>query len=401
MNFTCNDVLLIHNNDVLSYAVDSIGNRKYQLYLDMHGPSFLHAEERKDAITCNEIVNDIVNAITNTSVPKGRFLEFDDKNNVWYNVGTGAIPCQRTRLGLLGLLAKSSRKEYNSDKPIVEMSKTKRARTMKALHSNEKMLRAVVNLSDERFKVKDPALINDKSYVPILEKKISPKRSNQENVILSDPEKNSKKRKIATDESVHANAICNDIAEVISNINTHENRLFPSSFNQMQQKYASSGDKQKFNEDYKVIKHKQKKDPNQHTTLSGQDIAEKSSQVFCNPCTPPDVDIEIFIDCFEETDISYMLDILDDTPDNVTQKKNELLNSKYENCNDTFSAIDIKGRKVQRNKPTKVNDYLASQNTYISHNCVQDEYLDVYPRSINENSNESIIPEEFLELLLQ
>ena len=95
--FTDNDVLLKHNDDILTYAVDSIGNRKFQIYLDIYRSTFLNAEQRKDSQTCSNIVNDIVNTICAKSVPNGRFLQFDEKKNIWYDVGTGAIPCQRAR----------------------------------------------------------------------------------------------------------------------------------------------------------------------------------------------------------------------------------------------------------------------------------------------------------------
>jgi len=92
VEFTVNDVLLKHNNDVLSYAVESAGNRRFQVYIDLYRPVFQDAEERKDIKTCCNIVTDIVNTICLKSVPNGRFLEFDEKKNIWYNVGTGAIP---------------------------------------------------------------------------------------------------------------------------------------------------------------------------------------------------------------------------------------------------------------------------------------------------------------------
>jgi len=57
------------------------------------------------------------------------------------------------------------------------MSKTKRARTMKALHYSENKLRAVVNINDDRFKLKEQTLINDQAHISSIENKICSKRS--------------------------------------------------------------------------------------------------------------------------------------------------------------------------------------------------------------------------------
>ena len=92
-NFTFNYVLLKHNTDILTYTFDLIGNPKFQVYLDMYRLSVLYAEEKKDTITCDKIAYEIANAICETSVLKRCFLEFGEKDHIWYDMGTGAIPC--------------------------------------------------------------------------------------------------------------------------------------------------------------------------------------------------------------------------------------------------------------------------------------------------------------------
>merc|ERR1712157_14210 len=113
-----------------------------------------------------DIVTDIMKKICLASVPRGRFLEFDENLEVWYDVGVGAIPCQRVRMGLLGLTGDSTISGYNADRPIVTVSRIMRARTMKALHFSEKRFKeAVVNLNDDRFKLRESALFNDQDGI--------------------------------------------------------------------------------------------------------------------------------------------------------------------------------------------------------------------------------------------
>jgi len=347
VEFTPNDVLLKHNNDVLSYAVDSIGNRKFQVYLDIYRSAFLYAEQRKDTVLCNKIVNDIVDTICFKSAPNGRFLEFDDKKNVWYNVGTGAIPCQRARTGLLGLLGKTTSNEYHVDKPVIDMSKTKRARTMKALHFSEKKLRAVVNLNDERFKVKEQVLLDDAaSYAPLVEKKVPNKRPIEKRVtfaqsVLTNSKSNGtegsamKKRKVAVSEDEHVDVVCGGAGEGILDIDTPGNRLYYSLINARRKNYSVSDDKEKFQEVCKVIKLMQRICPScrfvtkketsgEIDELDWQDIMEKTIQSFCNPCKIEedlsDNEIDNFISSMkdEESYDSYIAGSENHVPDNVT-----------------------------------------------------------------------------------
>merc|ERR1712176_1004703 len=105
-------------------------------------------------------------------IPNGRFLEYNEKKKVWYNVGTGAIPCQRVRIGLLNLVEDEMSNEDHFDKPIIEMTKTERARTMKALRCSEKQLRSSVNLKDARFEIKKELMVNRWSQNPNLYSKV-------------------------------------------------------------------------------------------------------------------------------------------------------------------------------------------------------------------------------------
>jgi len=427
-NFTVNDVLLKHNSDVLSFAVDSVGNRKFQVYLDIYRSAFLCAEERKDSITCNKIANDIVNTICTKSVPSGRFLEFDEKNNVWYNVGTGAIPCQRARTGLLGLLGKTSN-EYHVDKPIVDMSKTKRARTMKALHFSEKKLRAVVNLNDERFKLKEEVLINDTlSCTPLVEKRSTYKKSNDKHVKFADsvtssnrPNKNegrsTKRRKVMPPEATHVDVVCGGVGEGILNIDTPGNRLFHSLIDSRLENYTKSDDKDKFKEVCKVIEFMKKICPtcrfvtykensNEPVEISWQDTMEKTIHSLCNPCMKDgilsDKEIETFIAMHDDyiADLTY-----NDVPD-VVKSVDDIDNTlgmhaaKNDAPDDIFSTIITEDNKALCSRGILVEDYLMDETTNLICNPEQHDYLDVLFPEIDETINEYAAAEEFLESIL-
>ena len=423
VNFTANDVLLKHNNDVLSYAVDSVGNRKFQVYLDIYRSSFLFAEERKDSITCNKIVNDIVNTICTKSVPNGRFLEFDDKKNVWYDVGTGAIPCQRARTGLLGLLGKTTGNDYHVDKPIVAMSKTKRARTMKALHFSEKKLRAVINLNDDRFKLREQILIRDTpSCTPLVEMNASSKRTNDKHVTFDHSVKNNtkgtakegratKRTKVTSHEVEHVDIICGGVGEGILHLDTPGNRLFHSLIHARQENYVKSDDKGKFKEVCKLIKFMQQICPtcrfvkhNENSKelieLSWQDIMEKTIQTICKPFTNEfllDKEIESFIVMHD----NYTSDLSSDAPDTITSVdiNNGLLTTKDEATDDIFSSIIMEDNKAQCDKSIRFEDYLIDENTHLTCNP-EDDYLDVFFPEMDENIKEFAAAEEFLESIL-
>jgi len=427
--FTANDVLLKHNNDVLSYAVDSVGNRKFQVFLDIYRSAFLYAEERKDSITCNKIVNDIVDTICTKSVPNGRFLEFDENKNVWYNVGTGAIPCQRARTGLLGLLGKTTSNEYHVDKPIVEMSKTKRARTMKALHFSEKKMRAVVNLNDDRFKVRNELLTRDTpSCTQLVEKKVTYKKINDKHVTLSDSVtsnikgngkegRSTKRRKVTSREPEHVDVICGGVGDGILRIDTPGNRLFHSLINARQENYTKSDDKDKFKEVCKLIKLMQqicptcrfvtkKENSDELVELSWQDIMEKTIHTICNPHTNntflSDMEIEAFITMHDD----YTSDISsNDVSDAVKSADTAhttvgMLSVKDEVPDDIFSAIIMEDNKTLCNKTIKVEDYLIDDSIHLTCDPEEADYLDVFFPDPVENINEFTAAEEFLESIL-
>ena len=456
VEFTANDVLLKHSDDVLSYAVDSIGNRKFQVYLDIYRQLFLYAEQRKDTVTCNKIVTDIVETICIKSVPNGRFLEFDDKKKVWYDVGTGAIPCQRARTGLLGLRGKTTSNDYHGDKPVVDMSKTKRARTMKVLHFSEKKLRAVVNLNDERFKVKEPVLLDDvASYVPPLVAKIaSNERAIKKRVTHMQPSANyskiddeerkvAKRSKLSSKQEANVDVTCGGTGEGILYLDSPGNRLFNSLITSRKKNYRLSNDKEKFQEVCNVIKlMKQlcpscrfvmkKKNSMEITELKWEDIMEKTIQSFCNPCKEEhlsDNEIEQFILSLkdEEKYDSYVSRAFIDAPDNITSLEihNETIISETtanennlpdeaivppdisndvaaceDNADDVLPTIVGEDNETQSDKAVMVVDYLLDEGSHVLSNQEQKDYLDVFFPETEGNPNELTAADDFLRSIL-
>merc|ERR1712151_671837 len=142
-------------------------------------------------------------------------------------------------------------------------NKTKRARTMKALHFSEKQRRAVVNLKDDRFKPKEELLAYDATYTPLMEKKTSLKRPNEKHVTFSESVTKvskvskdgrlSKRRKIKSREVQRVDVTCGGTGQGILNIDTPGNRLFHSLINARQKNYAISDDQDKFKEVCDVI----------------------------------------------------------------------------------------------------------------------------------------------------
>jgi len=395
--FTVNDVLLKHNDDVLSYAVESVGNHRFQVYLDLYRSDFQDAEERKDIKTCCNIVTDIVNTICSKSVPNGRFLEFDAKKNIWYNVGTGAIPCQRTRTGLLGLLSNSTSNEYHADKSIVEMSKTMRARTMKALHYNENKLRAVINLNDDRFKMKEQVLINDQAHTSTIENKGCSKRSTEEKIIFADSVKKclvkdetaSKKRKYAQPEAQSMDIICGGIGEGILQTDTPGNRLFHSLVNARLKNYNVSDDNQKFKEVCKDIRFMQqicpscqflqrKENSKEWTELSWQDTMEKTIQSFCNPFNEylSDIEIENFITENPELYDNYFCELPNDAHDTMLYDHDDLNEIKVEFP--VYLAVITDECTSYSNKSVLNEAYVIEENVHLCCNQEQEDFLDVF-----------------------
>jgi hypothetical protein len=418
VEFTPNDVLLIHNNDVLTYAVDSIGNRKFQVYLDIYRSSFLYAEERKDTITCDKILNDITNTICTKSVPNGRFLEFDEKKNIWYDVGTGAIPCQRARTGLLGLLGNTTSNEYHTDKPVVVMGKTKRARTMKALHQSEKILRSVVNLNDDRFKVNKELLMNDSTlYSRVVLKKVCNGRPSKKRVTFADSimndsktfKKNEKEKPFKKMKSVHqeelVNVTCGGVGEGILHIDTPGNKLFHSLINARKNKYCESDDQEKFKEVCKVIDLmtnicpscrfvEQRENSTKVTELAWQDIVERTIQSFCNNFLS-DMEIREFIASVKGNGLNdeCIADASSFSHDTIIFIDNEV-----EIPDEVLPTISVDDDKAETDKLLGDEDFLFDENEY--HLNSHNEYVDVFFTETNGSLDEFTEANEFLESIL-
>merc|ERR1719410_684521 len=187
------------------------------------------------------------------------------------------------------------------------MSRTKRARTMKALHSGEKKLRAVINLNDDRFKIKERVLIDEQATTPTNYNKTS---KCKKHVTFAAKDGPTKKRQITPRESQSqtVDVICGDSKVGVLNIDAPGNRLFLSLVNARQEKYNDSNDKDKFKEVCKVVRFMQKicppcrfvqqKSSMECTELSWQDTIEKTIQTFC-----PGNDAASVTASFDESDM--------------------------------------------------------------------------------------------------
>lgn len=107
------DVLLRKHEDghveIMSYK-DNVGNRRLQIFLDIHRSSYNEALHKNDLEECERIAGKVVYTICHSCVPKGRFLEQDfsstNANNMagWRDLGNGTLARERIRRGFLGLL---------------------------------------------------------------------------------------------------------------------------------------------------------------------------------------------------------------------------------------------------------------------------------------------------------
>ena len=149
-----NDVLLRKYNDshveIMSFC-NHIGNRRFQIYLDMHRTSYNQALLRNDLKECERISGDIAHSICHCCNPKGRFLEQEvnvNSNNIqkWCNLGEqdDALVRERIRRGFLGLLFTIP----VDTRPVSDSSSSAQRFEKKKIQ---------VNLADKRFVIKDIA----------------------------------------------------------------------------------------------------------------------------------------------------------------------------------------------------------------------------------------------------
>ena len=182
------DVLLRKHEDshveIMSFN-DHIGNRRFQIFLDIHRSSYNDALLKNNLQECENILKTIAETICRSCVPKGRFLEQDlsktDPNNVaqWSDLGDGPLPRERIRRGLLGLLFAL---------PIHTKS------VSMPLPSEDEKEKFDVNLADERFVVKDvPSIVTESVSRKHNQKKNTEisHRNNYENIKLSEISQNS------------------------------------------------------------------------------------------------------------------------------------------------------------------------------------------------------------------
>ena len=107
------DVLLRkHKNnhvEIMSFG-NHIGNRRFQILLEIHRLSYNTAMQENDTSKCDRILHSIAHTICHNCIPNGRFFEQDlnslneDQELKWNNLGDGALVRERIRRGFLGLL---------------------------------------------------------------------------------------------------------------------------------------------------------------------------------------------------------------------------------------------------------------------------------------------------------
>jgi len=139
------DILLrkhVNNHvEIMSFG-DHIGNRRFQVLIELHRQAYNMAMQRNDAMECERILEKVAHTICFECVPRGRFLEqdmssqsiFDD--STWSDLGNGPLVRERIRRGFLGLLF-TLPIERNAELPSIPVVPEKK--------------RTRVNLSDERF----------------------------------------------------------------------------------------------------------------------------------------------------------------------------------------------------------------------------------------------------------
>lgn len=135
------DVLLRKHYDshveIMSFS-EHIGNRRFQIFLEINRKSFNEALVKNDVDACERITSKIAHIICHSCIPKGRFLEQDFALG-WCNLGDGALVRERIRRGFLGLLFKLPLEISPSAAPLPLKPQKKK------IH---------VNLADDRFIVK-------------------------------------------------------------------------------------------------------------------------------------------------------------------------------------------------------------------------------------------------------
>ena len=134
------DILLHKHEDghveMMSFN-DTIGNRRFQIFLDIHRRSYNEALHKNDLEECERIIEKVVYTICHSCVPKGRFLEQDMTG--WRDLGSGIQARERIRRGFLGLLFTLPIQTRSVSTWLPPQKKKK-----KEIH---------VNLADERFVV--------------------------------------------------------------------------------------------------------------------------------------------------------------------------------------------------------------------------------------------------------
>lgn len=78
-----NDVLINHQSQKLKFAHNHVGNRRFEVMLQICRDRFLNALNKGKERDCLKIIVDIVDTICHKVVPNGRFLEYCDKFDIW------------------------------------------------------------------------------------------------------------------------------------------------------------------------------------------------------------------------------------------------------------------------------------------------------------------------------
>lgn len=169
MDLFCRNDILIYQpkSDEAYYAPgDHVGNRRFQVLLNIYRPIFLDAKKRSDEEECKRISLLIVDTIYHQCVPNGQlFIKKNISINVkeeWQRIAPeNATAIVRLGLGRLIKHHLPSIDKIKKSKQARVMA-VKKAREVKA--HNEAIAKANVNLSDERFKVKNVFPASCKRY---------------------------------------------------------------------------------------------------------------------------------------------------------------------------------------------------------------------------------------------
>merc|ERR1711862_624038 len=188
----------------------------------------------------------------------------------------------------------------------------RRARTMKALHFGEKSLRSVVNLNDDRFKLKEEAILLDQMAIAVDTNSLDERPVNVSNkrkrvtfsktineITVKDECTIEKKRKSNTND-FNKNIICGGTGEGILNVENNGNILFLSLIEARRVIYTVSDDQAKFQEVCNVMKVMKEISPRSKfvqyddndinrsfTELSWEDAMERTIHMFCNTNLKP------------------------------------------------------------------------------------------------------------------